>query len=147
MLLTLLLWLIGIAYFLLCLWLVLVVLLQEGKSGGMAGMDNNQAPGMLTDSLGAGGAQKSLFSMTAWSAAFFFVLAGALTILGNYQQHDQSLLDLGDREERPAATVPVTGTGTDEGEEELLPEEATTIPIEDVVTDPLDMDDSVPVEE
>ncbi|MCC5876385.1 MAG: preprotein translocase subunit SecG [Candidatus Sumerlaeia bacterium] len=88
--------LLGFVYVLMCLWLILVVLLQEGKSGGMAGMDNaSQAPEMLTGAFGSGGTQRGLFRVTAWSAAIFMGIALTLTYIGNNRERmgGQLLLD------------------------------------------------------
>lgn len=94
--------LIGFIYVVICLWLIMVVLMQEGKSGGMAGMDNtSQGPEVLTGSFGSGGTQRGLFKITSWSAAIFFVLALSLTMIGNRREQMGGRLDL-DPEGQPA---------------------------------------------
>ncbi|CAN5430813.1 hypothetical protein BH09SUM1_BH09SUM1_04520 [soil metagenome] len=108
-----LLWLAGLLYVGTCLWLILVVLMQEGKTGGMAGMETpGAAPGALMDSFGAGGAQKTLFNATIYAAGLFFFLAIMLTLLGGRKEVTGGNLDL-DSETPAAATttsVPVTST-------------------------------------
>lgn len=100
----------GILYILACVWLIFVILLQEGKSGGMGGAEaGGQAPSALTDSFGAGGAQKGLFNMTSWTAGVFFVLAIVLTILGTWKEQGGGAL--GDLAPEPA--VATTGTTTE----------------------------------
>jgi preprotein translocase subunit SecG len=102
------LWLLGLVYVGACLWLILVVLLQEGKSGGMASMDSAaQSPEILSGSFGSGGAQKGLFRMTTVTAAVFFVLALTLTILGNFKEMGGGALDL-DSESSAIKTLPDT---------------------------------------
>lgn len=96
--------LLGFVYVIICLWLILVVLLQEGKSGGMAGMDSaSQAPEVLTGAFGSGGTQRGLFKITSWSAAIFFVIALALTYIGNNREQmgGRLLLDT-ELESRPS---------------------------------------------
>lgn len=98
--------LVGFIYVLICLWLIMVVLMQEGKSGGMAGMDSaSQAPEVLTGSFGTGGTQRGLFKITSWSAGIFFVLALMLTMIGNSRERMGGRLDL-DAEGQPAPGVP-----------------------------------------
>jgi len=106
---TFLLWFFGIVYVASCLFLILVVLLQEGKSGGMAGMDSAaQSPQAMTESFGASGSQKGLFNVTTVCATLFFVLAVVLTTLANKRDHEGGTLDLLDEEPAASATLPVT---------------------------------------
>lgn len=96
-------WILGILYVLSCVILIFSVLLQEGKSGGMAGMDSvSQAPSALTDTLGVGGAHKSMFKATSIFAGLFFVLALTLTLLGNARDKAGGNLEL------PSATPEMT---------------------------------------
>ena len=112
--------LLGFVYVVVALWLIMVVLLQEGKSGGMAGMDSaSQAPEMLTGAFGSGGTQRGLFRITSWTAAVFFVLAVGLTLLGNTRSQTGGILDLDSGSQ----------TGT-------LPELQTQTPALDFLTDP-----------
>ena len=69
-----------IAYLLVCLFLIIVVLMQEGKGGGISGLVSGASP--LSDSLGAHGAEHTLRTWTKYSAIAFMVLAIMLTILG-----------------------------------------------------------------
>lgn len=118
---TLFIWLLGLLFIFSCLWLILVILMQEGKSGGMAGMESaSQTPGALTDAFGAGGAQKTLFRVTGWSAGIFFFIALTLTVLGNYRERAVTLLDLDDGEETRATAPGVTESEPVTIEEEML---------------------------
>jgi preprotein translocase subunit SecG len=119
-----LLWLVGIVYVLACLWLILVVLLQEGKTGGMGGAEaGGQAPGALTETFGAGGAQRGLFKVTSWTAGIFFLLAIFLTILGNKKEEMGGSLNL---EEGVEAVAP----GTTSAEPIQLEQPESTPPAE-----------------
>lgn len=119
--LSLLITLLAIVYVGVCLVLILVVLMQEGKSGGLAGSETAaQAPGALTDTFGAGGAQKTLFNTTAWLAGAFFIIAVALTLLGNKLSNEGAALDLGAgtpaAATTPGATAPAAGTAAPAGD-------------------------------
>lgn len=93
--LTALLWLFGIIYVLACAFLILIILMQEGKSGGLSQADSiSQSPQALSDTFGAGGAQKGLYNTTAYTATIFFVLALALTILGSQKEQAGGNLNL-----------------------------------------------------
>ncbi len=104
------LWVLGLIYFLSCLWLIIVVLLQEGKSGSMANEGMGTAPSALTDSFGAGGAQKNLFRVTAITATIFFILAIALTMLGNKRDYEGGALQLPASETSQQSQLPNTAT-------------------------------------
>lgn len=120
---TLAIWILGIIYVLTCCWMVLVVLIQEGKSGGMSSMDTAaQSPQALTDSLGVGGAQKGLFRMTAGTAAVFFILAVTLTVIGNRQTQEGGTLDL---DSAPAASQTIPLSTTNDSVIEITPDMLT----------------------
>lgn len=109
---TALLWFFGLIYFAACAWLVTVVLLQEGKTGGLSNADSiSQAPSALSDTFGAGGSQKGLFNVTAWTAGIFFVLALGLTLMGNMKEQAGGNLNLEGGITEPAAQ----GTTAPEG--------------------------------
>ena len=91
---TVLLWLFGIIYIAACIWMMIIVLLQEGKSGGMGAEGPAAAPAALTESLGVGAAQKHLFAMTSWTAVTFFVIAIVLTILADRRERAGGTLQL-----------------------------------------------------
>jgi len=69
----------GVVYVAICVFLILVVLMQSGKGGGLSGMLGGGNP--LTDALGSSGAEKTLSKWTTICAVCFFVLALLLTIL------------------------------------------------------------------
>ncbi|HPB30734.1 MAG TPA: preprotein translocase subunit SecG [Candidatus Sumerlaeota bacterium] len=72
----------GLIFFLACMFLLLVILLQSGKGGGLSGMLGG-ANNPLTDTLGAGAAEKTLNKWTGIAAALFFIIALLLTLQGN----------------------------------------------------------------
>ena len=107
--LSLIVWLLAAVYVLACVWLVIVVLLQEGKSGGFGAADGGGgAPAVVSDTFGASGAQKGLFNMTAWTAGIFFALALIINVLALQRDRDSSL-DLGTA---PAASATTSTTTT-----------------------------------
>ncbi len=71
--------LLGVAYTGICLFLILVILMQSGKGGGLSGMLGGGNP--LTDALGSSGAEKTLSKWTTICAVCFFVLSLLLTVL------------------------------------------------------------------
>lgn len=70
-----------VLYAITCLFLILTVLLQSGKGGGLSSLGSG-AGGALSDSLGATGAEKTLVKATSWAAGIFLVLSLALTLYG-----------------------------------------------------------------
>ncbi len=123
-----LLWFLGLIYAGLCVWIVLIVLIQEGKQGGMSAMGGgSQAPGAMTDTFGAGGAQKSLFNWTAWSAAIFLVLALVLTIVGNRRERIGGELNLGGAPIETVDTAP--NVGADEPVGEVATPDPASVPV------------------
>jgi preprotein translocase subunit SecG len=69
----------GVVYTVICVFLIMVVLMQSGKGGGLSGMLGGANP--LTDALGSSGAEKTLSKWTTICAVCFFVLALLLTVL------------------------------------------------------------------
>lgn len=124
------LWIIGLAYMLCCLWLIIVVLLQEGKSGGLTQADTTaQSPEALTGAFGAGGAQKGLYRTTAVTATIFGVLALTLTIIGSRRDLEGGVLDL--PPDQPASAVaPDVTTDQPLVPENTTPAETDTVPAE-----------------
>lgn len=59
-------------------FLVLMILMQEGKGGGLSGIGG----GAIGDTFGFSNASTELRKLTRYSAVIFFVLALALTFLG-----------------------------------------------------------------
>ncbi len=72
-----------------CVFLIGVVLLQQGKSADLAGAFGGQ--GSQT-AFGPRGAANLLTRMTTWAAILFMVLSIALTILLARQSGDHSVL-------------------------------------------------------
>jgi len=70
---------IGLVYLAACIFLILVILLQSGKGGGLSGMLGGSNP--ITDTFGSSGAEKTLSKWTTVCGALFFILALALTLL------------------------------------------------------------------
>jgi preprotein translocase subunit SecG len=101
----------GVLFLAVCVLLVLVVLIQEGKAGGLAGTESaSSSPGAFSDTFGAGNAQKHLFKTTSILATLFFVLALALTLLGNQKSNQGGSLAL-DAAPAAAATPAVSVEG------------------------------------
>jgi protein translocase SecG subunit len=90
-------------YVILALFIVLIVLIQPGKSGGgLGGLGGGSTAGSaISETLGATQAEKSLAKWTMYAGAAFGILALALTLLGSIEQ--RSMLDLG--ESVPAVSV------------------------------------------
>ncbi|MCC6547232.1 preprotein translocase subunit SecG [Candidatus Sumerlaeota bacterium] len=98
------LWILGLIYIVVCLLLILFVLVQEGKSGGLAGSESpGAAPSQLIDTFGAGKTQQGLFRATMVAATLFFVIAIGLTLLGSHRDKTGGNLDL--PSETPAETT------------------------------------------
>ncbi len=71
-------YLVGTIHVILCLFLILVVLLQQGKSADLAGAFGGQ--GSQT-AFGPRGAANLLTRLTTWSAAVFMLTSIILTIM------------------------------------------------------------------
>ena len=69
-----------LVYVLVCGFLILVVLLQSGKGGGLSGLLSGG--GGLSDTFGASGAEKTLSRWTTYCAIAFLVISLSLTLLG-----------------------------------------------------------------
>ena len=76
-------------HILVCLFLIGVVLLQQGKSADLAGAFGGQ--GSQT-AFGPRGAANLLTRLTTWSAVIFMVLSIGLTILLSRHASDRSVL-------------------------------------------------------
>ncbi|MBN1867728.1 preprotein translocase subunit SecG [Candidatus Sumerlaeota bacterium] len=87
---TFLFWLLFLAYLGASLVLILVVLLQSGKGGGLSGLMG--AGSALGDHLGATGAEKALNRYTTYCAIGFLVINIFLVLLGNHVMN-RSLVD------------------------------------------------------
>lgn len=81
----------GFVFVVLCLFLILIVLLQPGKSGGLGGLGGGSASAAISETLGATQAEKSLGRWTTWGMAAFFVMCLLLTFLVNYQRAGSTL--------------------------------------------------------
>jgi preprotein translocase subunit SecG len=98
-----------------CLFLVLLVLIQLPKKE--AGM-GQAFGGAATDALFGAGSGNALTKVTKWLAGIFFVLAIALTILGNYASSKktsnlQNLINKAPAVQPPPSTTPpATNTTT-----------------------------------
>ncbi|MDK2970538.1 MAG: Preprotein translocase SecG subunit [Candidatus Sumerlaeota bacterium] len=84
----------GFVFAALCAFLILLVLIQPGKSsgGGIGGLGGGAA-GAIGETLGATQGEKTLSKWTSIGMAAFFGLCLLLTVLGNLQHSSQ--LDLG----------------------------------------------------
>ncbi|MDX2176532.1 MAG: preprotein translocase subunit SecG [Candidatus Sumerlaeia bacterium] len=101
-----------VAFLLLCGFLIMIVLVQPGKAGGLASLTSQQieAPTAMAETLGIGQSDKLLFNWTMGGAILFFVLTFVLTFLGNQRDRAAGQIDL--PETPAAATVPAGGTNT-----------------------------------
>jgi preprotein translocase subunit SecG len=70
----------SVVYVLVCLFLILVVLLQSGKGGGMGALGGGATPGGQTV-FGGAGAGNFLTRLTAINAGLFMVLSATLAYL------------------------------------------------------------------
>ena len=78
-----------IVYFLVCLFMILVILSQEGKGGGLSGMMGSSA---LGETFGFGGASNALRRWTRNVAILFLVLTVVITFWG--ARHTKSMQDV-----------------------------------------------------
>src|ERR1700677_76843 len=82
-------WFVGTIHVLVCIFLIAVVLLQQGKSADLAGAFGGQ--GSQT-AFGPRGAANLLTKLTAWGAVLFMVISLTLTILLARSSGDHSVL-------------------------------------------------------
>jgi len=73
------LWLLVIGYIAICFFLLLFILLQSGKGGGLSGL---ASAGPLSESLGVAGSEKSLSRWTTYCTVAFFIITLIITFLG-----------------------------------------------------------------
>jgi protein translocase SecG subunit len=117
------------AYILLAAFIVLIVLIQPGKSGGgLGGLGGGSTAGSaITETLGATQAEKSLARWTMYAGVIFGGLALALTLLGSLEQ--RSLLALSDEPSSPAViTINPQGAGAPATSGEALAIEVPSAP-------------------
>ncbi|MBX3250618.1 MAG: preprotein translocase subunit SecG [Myxococcales bacterium] len=92
----------SILYVIVCLFLILVVLLQSGKGGGMGAIGGGMG-GAGTQVFGGAGAGNILTKATAWSAALFMILSATLSYLSS--PGEQALERVADSISGAAATA------------------------------------------
>lgn len=116
----------GIAFVLVSIFLILIVLIQPGgqRGGGLGGLGGGSAGGAISETLGATEGERTLARWTAIGMGVFFLLAIALTVLANIGP--PSVIPLDDETPAPAA-VPGTDAGVGDpalpqGTEVQLPE-------------------------
>ena len=78
-----------VVHVIICLFLIGVVLLQQGKSADLAGAFGGQ--GSQT-AFGPRGAATLLTKLTTWSAVLFMVVAISLTVMLSRSRNDKSVL-------------------------------------------------------
>ncbi|MCX7044006.1 MAG: preprotein translocase subunit SecG [Candidatus Sumerlaeota bacterium] len=100
-----------------CMFLVVVVLMQEGKSGGLSGMLSGASP--LSDTLGAYGAENTLRKWTKYSAVAFMALAITLTIFGPALLRSGGTFTGQLSTVAPSPTSSTSGTATGAGTENM----------------------------
>lgn len=95
-----------------CLFLILTILLQSGKGGGLSSLGSGGAGGALSDTLGQTGAEKTLAKATSWTAGVFLLLSVILTIFGAERENSGAALLGGEVQGIPApATAPAGAPG------------------------------------
>ena len=104
------LFLIGLVYIIACVFLILVILLQSGKGGGLSGMLGGSNP--LTDTFGSSGAEKTLSKWTTVCAVAFFFMALVLTLMGNRLMKPTRLSDQLKAGAAPAQQAPSVSPGS-----------------------------------
>jgi len=115
----------SILYVFVCLFLILVVLLQSGKGGGLG----SAFGGSSTQIFGGAGAGNLLTRLTAASAFLFMTLSVGLAFLST---SGEQALDRAVREQAAAQEVPA---GTEVEAEDAAPAEAETEPGVEVETE------------
>jgi preprotein translocase subunit SecG len=83
-------WLIGALHVLVCIFLIAVILLQQGKSADLAGAFGGQ--GSQT-AFGPRGATNLLTKMTTWGAVIFMLTSIGLTVLIQRSGGSRSVLE------------------------------------------------------
>jgi len=89
----------SVIFVLTCAFLILLVLVQPGKSGGLANMGASspiEGPSAFTETLGIERTDKAMFNWTATASVIFFVLTLVLTFLGNARDHAAGQINLPD---------------------------------------------------
>ncbi len=107
-----------LAYVVVCGFLILVVLLQSGKGGGLSGLLSGG--GGLSDTFGASGAEKQLSRWTTYCAIAFLVISLCLTLLGA-RHFQKSLLGEFPEETPPPPSAQVTPAQVTPRSEETTP--------------------------
>jgi preprotein translocase subunit SecG len=96
-----------VIYFFACLFLIMVILAQEGKGGGLSGLGGATAIG---EAFGFGAASGALRKWTRNAAITFILLTIVLTFWGEYIARSRAERFLNAAESVPAATgVPAGG--------------------------------------
>jgi preprotein translocase subunit SecG len=83
-------WFVGTIHVIVCIFLVAVVLLQQGKSADLAGAFGGQ--GSQT-AFGPRGAANLLTKLTTWAAVVFMLTSMALTVLIQRNSGPRSVLE------------------------------------------------------
>lgn len=126
-----------LVYIVVCGFLILVVLLQSGKGGGLSGLLSGG--GGLSDTFGASGAEKTLSRWTTYCAIAFLVISLALTLVG--ARHFQkslipNLLPEETTQQAPAQVSPVQVTPSSEVTSPGSPEVPAPVQPETPVSSP-----------
>lgn len=95
-------------YFLVCAVLITLILMQEGKGGGLTGMMGAS----VGETFGYGGATSQIRKFTAITAGIFLVSTIVITFLAEGMLTDDSSKFIGSQTPAPAAAVVPTTTPT-----------------------------------
>ncbi len=115
-----------VVYVLVCGFLILVVLLQSGKGGGLSGLLSGG--GGLSDSFGASGAEKTLGRWTTYCAIAFLVISLCLTLLGARHFQKSLLGEFPEEMPPPAQVTPAQVTPAQVTPAQVTPRSEETIP-------------------
>ena len=114
--------LLSVFYIFVCLFLIMVVLLQSGRGGGMGALGGGASGGQTV--FGGAGAGNFLTRLTAICAALFMILSATLAYLSTKgEKAAQETLDQIAEEEAAALAAP-EDDGADADEEVARPAEA-----------------------
>lgn len=125
---TIIIWLLVVAFTVCSLFLIFVILIQSGKGGGLGGAFGG-ASSALSDTLGASSAEKTLTRWTVYASIMFAILCLVITLLASKAKKPSLFEDL--QTTPPAATAPqqpgIQPAPSDEIPPQQAPENANAV--------------------